>query len=73
MLKLIGQGQRSRRFFVEINGGNLNFISEVPDTSPYIIGEINKDGEIILYTKDIHGNVHVYKSDDSGNSFKLMK
>lgn len=66
-------GARSRRFFVEINGGNLNFISEVPDTSPDISGEMDKEGAIFLYTKDIHDNHHVYKSDDSGNTFKPFK
>lgn len=66
-------GARSRRFFVEINGGNLNFISEVPDTSPDISGEMDKEGAIFLYTKDINDNEHVFKSDDSGKNFKLMK
>lgn len=66
-------GARSRRFFVEINNGKLNFISEVPDTSPDISGEINEDNLIFLYAKDIHGNENVYKSNDSGLNFKLLE
>lgn len=66
-------GARSRWFFVEINGGKLSFISEVSDTSPDIIGEINKEGMIFLHTKDINGNEYVYKSEDSGKTFTLIE
>ena len=66
-------GARSRWFFVEINGGKLSFISEIPDTSPDICGEIDKEGVIFLYTKDINDNEHVYKSDDSGKTFTLAE
>ena len=66
-------GARSRWFFVEINGGRLSFISEIPDTSPDISGEIDKKGVIFLSTKDINDNEHVYKSDDSGKSFTLIE
>lgn len=66
-------GTRSRWFFVEINGGRLSFISEIPDTSPDISGEIDKKGVIFLSTKDINDNEHVYKSDDSGKSFTLIE
>lgn len=66
-------GARSRWFFVEINRGYLNFISEIPDTSPDISGEIDKKGVIFLSTKDINDNEHVYKSDDSGKSFTLIE
>lgn len=62
-------GARSRWFFVEINGGKLSFISEIPDTSPDICGEIDKEGVIFLYTKDINDNEHIYKSEDSGKTF----
>lgn len=63
-------GARSRWFFVEINGGELSFISEIPDTSPVISGEKDKESVIFLHTKDINGNDHVYKSYDSGKTFK---
>lgn len=66
-------GARSRWFFVEINGGKLSFISEVSDTSPDIIGEINKEGMIFLHTKDINSNEYVYKSEDSGKTFTLIE
>lgn len=73
MLKLTGRGARSRWFFVEINGGKLSFISEIPDTSPDISGEIDKEGVIFLYNKDINDNEHVYKSEDSGKTFKPIE
>lgn len=65
-------GARSRWFFVEIIDTRLKFISEVPDTSPDISGEIDKEGVIFLCTKDVNANEHVYKSDDFGKTFKLI-
>lgn len=73
LIEIDRAGARSRRFFIEINEDRLTFLSEVPDTSPDISGEINKEGEIILHTKDIHGNGHLYKSDDYGKTFNLIE
>ena len=64
-------GARSRWFFVDIIGDKIYYVSEIPDTSPDISGEIDKEGVIFLHTKDINDNEHVYKSDDSGKIFKL--
>ena len=66
-------GARSRWFFVEIKDAKLNFISEVPDTSPDISGEMNKEDVIILHTKDINGNEHFYESDDYGMTFRIVE
>ena len=64
---------RSRRFFVEIKDAKLSFISEIPDTSPDINGEMNKEDVIILHTKDINGNEHFYESDDYGMTFRIVE
>ena len=73
LIEIDRAGARSRRFFIEINEDRLTFLSEVPDTSPDISGEINKEGEIILHTKDIHGNEHLYNSEDYGKTFNLIE
>ncbi len=63
-------GARSRWFFVEVIDNKLNFISEIPDTSPDISGEISDDGLILLRCKDVNGNIDFYKSEDLGQTFK---
>lgn len=64
-------GARSRWFFVEVTDNKLNFISEIPDTSPEISGEISDDGLILLRCEDLNGNINFYKSEDLGKTFKL--
>ncbi|MCW6677959.1 hypothetical protein NH286_02170 [Anaerococcus sp. NML200574] len=64
-------GARSRWFFIEVIDNKLNFISEIPDTSPEISGEISEDGLILLRCEDVNGNINFYKSDDLGKTFKL--
>lgn len=64
-------GARSRWFFVEVLDNKLNFISEIPDTSPDISGDISENGTILLRCKDINGNINFYKSEDLGKTFKL--
>ncbi|WP_311530613.1 hypothetical protein [uncultured Anaerococcus sp.] len=64
-------GARSRWFFVEVIDNKLNFISEIPDTSPDISGDISENGTILLRCKDINGNINFYKSEDLGKTFKL--
>lgn len=64
-------GARSRWFFVEVTDNKLNFISEIPDTSPDISGDISENGPILLKCKDINGNINFYKSEDLGKTFKL--
>ncbi|WP_311492796.1 hypothetical protein [uncultured Anaerococcus sp.] len=65
-------GARSRWFFVEIKDGKLNFISEIPDTSPDMSGTIDENGSILLVCKDINGNEKQYKSTNLGKSFELI-
>ena len=65
-------GARSRWFFVEVKDNKLNFISEIPDTSPEISGEISEDGLILLRCEDVNGNINFYKSEDLGKTFKLI-
>lgn len=62
-------GARSRWFFVEIINNEFNLISELPDTSPDISGEIVDDGSILLICKDINGNLKKYRSVDAGKTF----
>jgi hypothetical protein len=52
--------------FVKIKGGKIIFISEAPDTSPSVDGEVTEKGEIRLIFTDINGNVNKYKSTDGG-------
>lgn len=66
-------GARSRWFFVEIKDAKLSFISEIPDTSPDISGEIDKEGVISPSNKDINGNEHFYESDDYSMNFKIVE
>ncbi|WP_311482406.1 hypothetical protein [uncultured Anaerococcus sp.] len=63
-------GARSRWFFVEIKDDKLDFISEIPDTSPDISGLIEGDGPILLICKDINGNEKQYKSIDFGKTYE---
>ena len=73
LIEVARAGARSRWFFVEIKDAKLSFISEVPDTSPDISGEIDKEGVISPSNKDINGNEHFYKSEDSGKTFILIE
>lgn len=66
-------GARSRWIFVEIKDDKINYISEIPDTSPDISGLVEEDGAILLICKDIHGNEVTYKSNDYGKTFLPIK
>lgn len=66
-------GARSRWIFVEIKHEKINYISEIPDTSPNISGLVEDNGAILLVCKDIHGNEVTYKSNDSGKTFVPIK
>lgn len=66
-------GARSRWIFVEIKDEKINYISEIPDTSPNISGLVEDNGAILLVCKDIHGNEVTYKSNDSGKTFVPIK
>lgn len=66
-------GARSRWIFVEIKDEKINYISEIPDTSPDISGLVEDNGAILLVCKDIHGNEVTYKSNDSGKTFVSVK
>lgn len=66
-------GARSRWIFVEIKDEKINYISEIPDTSPNISGLVEDNGAILLVCKDIHGYEVTYKSNDSGKTFVPIK
>lgn len=66
-------GARSRWIFVEIKHEKINYISEIPDTSPNISGLVEDNGAILLVCKDIHGYEVTYKSNDSGKTFVPIK
>lgn len=70
LLEVDRAGARSRRFFVEINDGNIKFISEIPDTSPDISGSVKEDGSILLICKDINENEKQYKLTNLGKTFE---
>lgn len=73
LIEIDRAGARSRWIFVEIKDEKINYISEIPDTSPNISGLLEDNGAILLVCKDIHGNEITYKSNDSGKTFVPIK
>lgn len=73
LIEIDRAGARSRWIFVEIKDEKINYISEIPDTSPDISGLVEDNGAILLVCKDIHGNEVTYKSNDSGKTFVPIK
>lgn len=73
LIEIDRAGARSRWIFVEIKDEKINYISEIPDTSPDISGLVEDNGAILLVCKDIHGNEVTYKSNDSGRTFVPIK
>lgn len=73
LIEIDRAGARSRWIFVEIKDEKINYISEIPDTSPDISGLVEDNGAILLVCKDIHGNEVTYKSNDSGKTFVSVK
>lgn len=73
LIEIDRAGARSRWIFVEIKHEKINYISEIPDTSPNISGLVEDNGAILLVCKDIHGNEVTYKSNDSGKTFVPIK
>lgn len=73
LIEIDRAGARSRWIFVEIKDEKINYISEIPDTSPNISGLVEDNGAILLVCKDIHGNEVTYKSNDSGKTFVPIK
>lgn len=73
LIEIDRAGARSGWIFVEIKDEKINYISEIPDTSPNISGLVEDNGAILLVCKDIHGNEVTYKSNDSGKTFVPIK
>lgn len=64
---------RSRWFFVKIVGDEMNFISELEETSPGVSGKVDKKGNIYLKFTDVNKNETKYISKDGGKTFELLK
>lgn len=66
-------GARSRWFFVKIVGDEMNFISELEETSPGVSGKVDENGNIYLKFTDVNKNETKYISKDGGKSFEKLK
>lgn len=73
LLEVDRAGARSRWFLVKISGDEMEFISELEDTSPKASGRIDEDGIIHLDFKDINNNKTTYISKDKGRTFEKIK
>ena len=73
LLEVDRAGARSRWFLVKISGDEMEFISELEDTSPKASGRIEEDGIIHLDFKDINNNKTTYISKDKGRTFEKIK
>ncbi|KXB69899.1 hypothetical protein [Peptoniphilus sp. DNF00840] len=73
LLEVDRAGARSRWFLVKISGDDMEFISELGDTSPEASGRMDEDGTIHLDFKDINNNKTTYISKDKGRTFEKIK
>lgn len=73
LLEVDRAGARSRWFLVKISGDEMEFISELEDTSPKVTGRMDEDGTIHLEFKDINNNKTTYISKDKGRTFEKIK
>lgn len=73
LLEVDRAGARSRWFLVKISGDEMEFISELEDTSPKASGRMDEDGSIHLDFKDINNNKITYISKDKGRTFEKIK
>lgn len=64
---------RSRWFFVKIVGDEMNFISELEETSPGVSGKVDEKGNIYLKFTDVNKNETKYISKDGGKTFENLK
>ncbi len=70
LLEVDHAGARSRWFFVKILGDEMQFISELEETSPGVSGKVDKKGNIYLKFTDVNKNETNYISRDGGKTFK---
>ena len=70
LLEVDCAGARSRWFFVKIIGDDMNFISELEETSPGVSGRVDEKGNIYLNFIDINKNESHYLSRDGGKTFE---
>lgn len=70
LLEVDHAGARSRWFFVKIVGDDMDFISELEETSPGVSGKVDKKGNIYLKFTDVNKNETHYISKDGGKTFK---
>lgn len=73
LLEVDRAGARSRWFLVKISGDKMEFISELEETSPEVVGRIDEDGLIHLDFEDINKNKSEYLSRDGGKTFERIK
>ena len=70
LLEVDRAGARSRWFFVKIRGDDMNFISELRDTSPEVRARVDEKGNIYLKFTDINKNETSYLSQNGGKTFE---
>ena len=70
LLEVDHAGARSRWFFVKIKGNDMNFISELEETSPGVSGSLDDKGNIYLNFTDVNKNETNYISRDGGKTFE---
>lgn len=70
LLEVDHAGARSRWFFVKIKGDDMNFISELEETSPGVSGSLDDKGNIYLKFTDVNKNETHYISRDGGKTFE---
>lgn len=70
LLEVDHAGARSRWFFVKIKGNDMNFISELEETSPGVSGRVDEKGNIYLNFTDVSKNESHYISRDGGKTFE---
>lgn len=70
LLEVDRAGARSCWFFVKIKGDDMNFISELKETSPEVSGRVDEKGNIYLKFTDINKNETSYLSKNGGKTFE---
>ena len=73
LLEVDRAGARSRWFLVKISGDKMEFISELEETSPKVVGSMDEEGLIHLDFEDINNNKTTYISKDGGRTFEKIK
>ncbi len=73
LLEVDRAGARSRWFLVKISGDKMEFISELEETSPKVVGSMDDEGLIHLDFEDINNNKSNYISRNNGKTFEKIK